>query len=168
AIFSSTGSHGNSAVCWNTTPRSGPGPVTGAPSTVMSPLVAVSKPATRLRSVDLPHPLAPTIVMNCWSAISRLMSASAVTLPRRLANVLPRWVRLILATERLQAVPLKEMIADENNESVGEESQHSNAQHCSNHHVVAVELVRIVEKIAEPTADGQDLGHHNQHPGDAH
>src|SRR5262249_14083012 len=41
-------SHGNSAACWNMTPRSGPGPSIGTLSTVSSPLVAVSKPAKRL------------------------------------------------------------------------------------------------------------------------
>src|SRR5215831_12244197 len=168
AIFSSTDSHGNSAVCWNTTPRSGPGPQTGAPSTVISPLVAVSNPARRLSSVDLPHPLAPTIAMNCRSAISRLMPARAVTLPCRLANVLPSRLRLILATERLQAVPLEQTIADGNDDAVRDETQNSNAEHCRNHHVVAVKQVGVVEKIAKPAADGQDLGHHDQHPGDTH
>src|SRR6266852_4979891 len=168
AIFSSTESHGNSAVCWNTTPRSGPGPATGAPSTVIAPLVAMSKPATRLSRVDLPHPLAPTIVMNCWSATSRLMSASAVTSPWRLANVFPRRLKLILATERFQAVPLEQTIADDNDDAVRDEAENANAQHCRNHHVVAVEQVGVVQKITEPAADGQDLRNHDQHPGDAH
>src|SRR5215813_2094212 len=168
AILSSTDSHGNSAVCWNTTPRSGPGPTTGAPSTLSSPLVGPSKPASRLSRVDLPHPLAPTIVTNSWSAMARLMSASAATLPCRLANVFPTWLRLILATERFQAVPLEQMDAHQNDDAVRDEAQNSNAEHGRNHHVVAIEQIRVVKEIAEPAADRKDFGNHHQHPGNAH
>ena len=42
----STVFQGNSANSWNTGPRSGPGPVTGLPSTVTAPVEGVTKPPT--------------------------------------------------------------------------------------------------------------------------
>src|SRR3954465_11448927 len=56
ATFSSTVRQGNSANDWNTTPRSGPGPFTGRPSSRISPPVCGMKPAIMLRMVVLPQP----------------------------------------------------------------------------------------------------------------
>ena len=42
----STVFQGNSANSWNTGPRSGPGPVTGLPSTATVPCVGGTKPPT--------------------------------------------------------------------------------------------------------------------------
>src|SRR4051812_10440749 len=47
-----------------------------SPSMTTLPTVGRSKPATRLRSVDLPQPLGPTRVTNEPSGISRSMSRS--------------------------------------------------------------------------------------------
>ena len=41
-MFSRIVFHGNSEYCWNTMPRSGPGPVTGSSSTVTLPLVSLT------------------------------------------------------------------------------------------------------------------------------
>ena len=83
AMLPATVSQGNSAYSWNTTPRSGPGPAIGRPSSVTCPDEAVSKPAMMLSSVDLPHPLGPTIVTNSPAAIVRSTCSSAVTLSPR-------------------------------------------------------------------------------------
>ena len=56
--------HGNSAVSWNTTRRSRLGSVTGAPSSVILPVVGCSKPASRRISVLLPQPEGPTITVS--------------------------------------------------------------------------------------------------------
>ena len=42
ATFSFTVFQGNSEYCWNTMPRSGPGPVMSSPSTRTSPLCGVT------------------------------------------------------------------------------------------------------------------------------
>ena len=65
--FSSTVSQGNSAYCWKTMPRSGPGPSTGLPSTVTLPLVGSSSPPMMLSSVDFPQPEGPTTQTNSFS-----------------------------------------------------------------------------------------------------
>ena len=79
--MSSTVSHGNSAYSWNTTPRSGPGRVTGSPPTLIRPPVGASKPATMNRSVDLPQPLGPSTETNSPSATEKSMRSIAVTSP---------------------------------------------------------------------------------------
>src|SRR5436190_15466822 len=43
-MFCATVFHGKSANCWNTTERSGPGPVTGFPATVTDPDVEIPGP----------------------------------------------------------------------------------------------------------------------------
>ena len=48
-------------------PRSGPGRVTGLPSSRTCPAVGVSSPATRRSSVDLPQPDGPRIVTKSLS-----------------------------------------------------------------------------------------------------
>jgi hypothetical protein len=58
---------GKSAYSWNTMPRSGPGPATGTPSTVIVPLLGCEKPATALSRVDLPQPEGPSRQVN-WPA----------------------------------------------------------------------------------------------------
>ncbi len=80
-MFSRTVFQGNSANCWKTTARSGPGCVTALPLTLTMPALGGSKPATMRRQVVLPQPDGPTIATNSLSAISRLMSSSAFTPP---------------------------------------------------------------------------------------
>ena len=58
-------------------PRSGPGPVTSAPSSSTRPWVARSRPATMRSSVDLPQPEGPRMVMKSLSATSSVMGCSA-------------------------------------------------------------------------------------------
>ncbi len=52
---------GNNAGCWNTTPRSGPGPRTGWPSTLTFPVEGGRKPASVCMRVVLPQPEGPTM-----------------------------------------------------------------------------------------------------------
>src|SRR5215203_2016925 len=55
--------------------RRGSGPRTGSPSTSTSPRVALRKPPTMFRMVDLPHPDGPTRKMNSPRRTSRLIPA---------------------------------------------------------------------------------------------
>ena len=56
-----TVSQGNNAGCWNTTPRSGPGPVTACPSRLTTPEVGFRNPASVCIIVVLPQPDGPTM-----------------------------------------------------------------------------------------------------------
>ena len=58
-------------------PRSGPGRVTGLPSSRIVPVVGVSSPATMRSKVDLPQPDGPRMVTKSLSATSRLVGSSA-------------------------------------------------------------------------------------------
>lgn len=78
-MFSCTEYHGNSVGCWNTTPRSVPGPSTGLPSTLTEPSVGSRKPASRRSSVDLPQPEGPTRHTISPSPKRRVISRSAST-----------------------------------------------------------------------------------------
>jgi hypothetical protein len=102
----STDSHGNSA---EQTRRHGPAPVRRpVRRRPLFSLVAASKPAKRLSRVDLPHPLAPTMLMNSRQRC-RDNAGKSSHVAMMVAKVFPTWRRLILATES-QAVPLKQMI----------------------------------------------------------
>ena len=57
-------SHGSSEWFWNTTPRSGPGPLSSRSSSSSTPAVGVVRPATRFSSVDLPQPECPISETN--------------------------------------------------------------------------------------------------------
>src|SRR6266404_7150261 len=79
AMLSCTDIQVKSAPCWNTTPRSEPGPVIVLPSSVARPVVGVSKPATILSSVLLPQPDGPTMVINSPAPTAMSMGLSACT-----------------------------------------------------------------------------------------
>src|SRR6266545_1642026 len=78
-MFWATVYHGNSAYSWKTTARSQPGSAISAPPTRSSPRVGRSKPARRLSSVVLPHPLGPTMEKNSLFSTWKLTSCSART-----------------------------------------------------------------------------------------
>src|SRR5439155_11466592 len=81
-------SQGNSACSWNIISRSFPGPLTGSPSSRISPADGVSKPAIRLSSVDLPQPDGPNRTTYSPSRISRFTACNAATFCVALSNVL--------------------------------------------------------------------------------
>src|SRR5690606_11925597 len=62
---------------WNTTARSGPGPSISRPLHTRPPALASSRPAIRLRTVDLPQPEWPISETNSPRAMLRLMSLRA-------------------------------------------------------------------------------------------
>ena len=82
STFCAAVSHGNSAGSWNISAGR-------LPATCTSPWVGSSSPATRLSSVDLPQPLAPSRQTNSPGATSRDTS-SRTTGPRPKRLVTPR------------------------------------------------------------------------------
>src|ERR1700681_3773496 len=102
SIFSTTLFQRNSANCWNTTDRSGPGPVTRLFPTVSEPVVGKSSPAAMRRHVVLPHPEGPTTATNSFSRTSKLtLSTAAISLPsRRNSRVTPSNTILLIADAR--------------------------------------------------------------------
>ena len=81
STFSRTVFQGNSEYCWNTMPRSAPGPFTGSPSTVTLPAVGFRKPATALSKVDLPQPDGPMMETNSPGRTTRSVSSTAGMAP---------------------------------------------------------------------------------------
>src|SRR5882762_8853533 len=75
--FSKQVSQGSREWFWNTTPRSGPGPVISRLARKISPSLGWRSPVTMLRSVDFPHPECPIRETNSPAWISRLISSSA-------------------------------------------------------------------------------------------
>src|SRR5713101_2244165 len=86
--FSKQVSQGKREWFWNTTPRSGPGPVTSRSASRTWPSVASSSPATMLRSVDLPQPECPISETNSPERMSRLISSSAQNGPFFVSNTM--------------------------------------------------------------------------------
>src|SRR5260370_27227144 len=81
SILLSAVRQGNKAYCWNTMPRSGPGPATGSPSIKMPPEVGWERPDARSSNVDLPHPLGPTRTMNSPAPTSKSTFDKATSAP---------------------------------------------------------------------------------------
>src|SRR5688572_1932226 len=79
SMFCSAVSQGNSPWSWKTIARSGPGLLTGLPSSVTVPPSALIMPAATFSSVLLPHPLGPTTTTNSPGSQVRLTSRSAWT-----------------------------------------------------------------------------------------
>ena len=69
---------GNSALSWNTTRRSLPGPVMGRPSIWMLPVSGFSKPASSRISVLLPQPDGPIITVSLLCSIVNEQSCTTV------------------------------------------------------------------------------------------
>src|SRR5690349_5757856 len=122
----------------------------------------------RFNRVDLPQPLAPTSVTISLSCTARLTSSSAVTTESPASNRLVTDARSILATERLLLVPGEQSIANDNNKPIAQEAEQPDAEHRRDDDVVAVKQIRIVQQVAEPAPDRENLRDHHQHPGDAH
>ena len=92
----STFSHGNSAASWNMND--------GSPSHSTVPDVGRSRSATRLSSVDLPQPDAPSRHTNSPRPTDSEMSSRAVTESPPLPNTLVTW-SIRTATPRAVADP---------------------------------------------------------------
>src|SRR6266446_8125716 len=86
--FSKQVSQGSREWFWNTTPRSGPGPVTSRSASRTWPPVGLRSPATMLSSVDLPQPECPISETNSPARMSRLISSSAQNGPFFVSNTL--------------------------------------------------------------------------------
>src|SRR2546426_429455 len=85
-MLSSTVYQGKRAGSWKTTARLGSGPSTGAPFAHTWPRVGRSKPATMLRSVDLPQPEGPRIAANSLGATAKSIARTASTRRPPLTN----------------------------------------------------------------------------------
>ena len=81
ATLPSTVFHGSSASVWNMKLVPRPMPVTGCPPTDTVPSLARSRPATRVRVVDLPHPDGPTTAQNSPGSTVMVTSRRAVNAP---------------------------------------------------------------------------------------
>src|SRR3989338_2910241 len=77
--------------CCDATQTGGLSEETTRPAMRTSPPSGASNPATHLRSVVLPEPLAPTMTKNSPSATSRSSPLRAATLPPPTANSLASW-----------------------------------------------------------------------------
>src|SRR5215510_3716018 len=128
-------------------PRSLPGPVTGLPCTVTSPLVGSSKPATMRSKVDLPQPDAPIRQTNSPRAMVRSTRASASISPSPTAKrlVTPRiassgWRT---ASGMVLRAPAQQAVRDHHDDAVGDEAAHADDDHAGHHQVGARERAAV-------------------------
>src|SRR5262245_20784794 len=103
-------------------PRSLPGPVIFAPSTLTSPAVGLSRPAMILSSVDLPQPEAPIRQTNSPFSICRLASRRAVTFSSPMVKIFvtSRMSRKVLAT--VLRAPSQDVVVERDDQPVAEET----------------------------------------------
>eukprot|EP01022_Parablepharisma_sp_SALTPOND_P005414 TRINITY_DN1223_c0_g3_i1.p1 TRINITY_DN1223_c0_g3~~TRINITY_DN1223_c0_g3_i1.p1 ORF type:complete len:1108 (+),score=353.08 TRINITY_DN1223_c0_g3_i1:2794-6117(+) len=189
ATLSHTGNQGIRLACWNTMPRSAPGPVMVRPATLTSPLVGNSKPAIMFSSVDLPQPEGPSRQRNSffssfrltWSmasmSVPRLRSLKTLTMSFNSMNAMmcfPWSVRAArtgagsaLALHGGDMLPAQHGVHDLLQDPVGQEAQQADADHGGDHQVVAQEVIRIPQRIAETALDRHHLGRDGEHPGAA-
>src|SRR3970282_2121829 len=89
--------------CCDATQTGGVSEETTRPAMGISPPAGPSKPATPLRGVVLPEPLAPTMTKNSPSATSRSSPLRAATLPPLTVNSLARCRMEIISPSILDA-----------------------------------------------------------------
>src|SRR5690606_24089913 len=107
-----------------------PGAPTGAPFTSTLPAVARSKPATRLRMVDLPQPLGPTIAANCpWATVRSTSSRARTGLAPPNTLVTPAssmaFGMLGPSVGSADMAPAQQPVLQRDQQAVGEEAEHA-------------------------------------------
>src|SRR5215813_4296996 len=112
-------------------PRSGAGPAIGLPHISASPWLGSSKPATMRSRVDLPQPDAPIRQTNspCSTATSTRASASISPSSTWKRLVTPRIATCGFGERGASAMvlraPLQQVVADHDDDAVGDEAAHS-------------------------------------------
>src|SRR5947207_12527409 len=164
-MLSSTVYQGKSAGSWNTTARLGSGRSTRAPFMRTSPRVGRSKPATMLRSVDLPQPEGPRRAANSFTSTATSIAWSASTRRPRLTKSF-HTSRSWIAGPRASAMSLESPPAQEDargpvDETVREEAEHPHREHRRDADIHPADVVGVPEDVAEP-------GLHRDHLGDDH
>src|SRR5258706_7986486 len=166
AMFFIADNQGISAWPWNTTPRSSDGPATSRLSITTTPELAVSRPASTLRMVDLPQPEWPMMQTNSPRSMPKLTpSKTATALPPGAGETFFRsWISrkdtglFEVGDEFLQA-------ADREIERHADYADREDRED----HVGKVEVVPLVpDEIADAGAADQHLGSDDHKPCDAH
>src|SRR5688572_15092316 len=147
-------SHGSSEWFWNTTPRSGPGPSTCLPESSTVPLVGLSNPATRLRSVLLPQPEWPISVTNSPLRMVRSMPVRIDDAP----NDMP-------TPSTLRNLSIVEAPGREHQRLLKQQADHADGED-GDHDVLDFQVVPLVpDPEADADAAGEHLGGHDHQPG---
>src|ERR1700710_446916 len=143
----------------------GLGPRVGTPSTSTLPSSGRSKPEMMFISVDLPQPDGPTIATNSPSATD---SVNPSTTGRRPASVskpfFTPWMSILADIAPLHCLESFEQAGD----AVQQEPDQADDDHAGDDEVVAVSgVARVHDHVAQPRAQRDHLGRHDDQPGDA-
>src|SRR5436189_6105730 len=171
-MLSSTVYQGKRAGSWKTTARLGSGPSTGAPFAHTWPRVGRSKPATMLRSVDLPQPEGPRIAANSFGATAKSIACTASTRRPRLTNSFQtsrssaarRGSARGRSAMRLERAPPEEQVPGAQDDPVGDEAQETHREHRRHADVHPPHVIRVPEDVAEPRLHREHLGHDHRPP----
>src|SRR5712692_2533516 len=153
--FSKQVSQGSREWFWNTTPRSGPGPVTSRSASRTWPPVGLSSPVMMLSSVDLPQPECPISETNSPERMSRLISSSAQNGPFLVWNTL----RTLSICKYLSVIPcslVAEAAGNEDHQLLEREADDADRED-GDDDVLDVEVVPFVP---HPEADADAAGEH--------
>src|SRR5713226_2138136 len=142
-------------------PRSLPGPVMALPWTNASPVVGCSKPAIMRSSVDFPQPDAPIRQTNSPCGIVRSTGASASTSSSPTANrlVTPLIVRIVgrSCLFTVLRTPAQEVVADGDDDPVGDESAGADHDHACDHEIGARQRAAIHHHRAKTGRNARHL-----------
>src|SRR5882762_1783874 len=164
--FSKQVSQGNRAWFWNTTPRSGPGPVTSRSASRMWPSVASSSPATMLSNVDLPQPECPISETNSPAWMSRLISSSAQNGPFLVSNTM-RTLSICRYRSLMSSSLVAEAAGEQDHALLEREADQADREYRDDD-VLDVEVVPFVpHPEADADAAGEHLRRDDHQPGDA-
>src|SRR6266852_6531069 len=176
-MLSSTVNQGKSAASWDTTLRRGSGRLTGCPRNSTSPRVGPSKPATMLRSVDLPQPDGPRTAANSLGSILRSIPSRATSRPDRPLNSLktPRSSATGAVADRradsgmpFERPPAQHHLGGSEDDLVGDETEESHGEHRGDTDVHPADVVRVPEDVPEAGLDRDHLGHDDRRPRHPH
>src|SRR5262245_45346962 len=143
------------------------GPPMGWPSTSTSPASSGSKPARRLKKVDLPHPEGPTTAMNSRAATVRSMPSSTETVPSLVRYAFHTSRTRSLVVICIPPAHLVEGLKPTHSE-IEEIADHADDHHPSYDQVVAgASVTGVNDEIPQPRIDRHHLGGHHDQPGHA-
>src|SRR5882724_2707889 len=154
-IFSKQVSQGRSEWFWNTTPRSGPGPVTSRLARKTWPSLGSTSPLTILSSVDFPHPECPISETNSPARMSRLISSSAQNGPFLVWNTM-RTLSICRYRSLMSSSVVAEAAREQDHRLLEQEADDADRKDCDDD-VLDIEVVPFVP---HPEADADASGEH--------
>src|SRR6185369_5798605 len=151
-------------------PRSAPGPLTVRPSSSMLPAVGVSSPATIRRSVLLPQPEGPRMVMKSFSWTDRSVACSATVPPFAPGKVLETRLisRMVICLPSApQLCPWEQLAVEGLEREIGDQADQPDDDDAEDDLVRGQQRLAVGDHVPDAAGRADKLRHDHIGPGPA-